>query len=89
MGYISCFSHFSNWIRHCRSEKMMEMWDKLDEVIGAGMLTAVCVIAMILGYDSGVAQMCITGVVALLVAKTVKPGGENGPLGNRPRSGEG
>jgi hypothetical protein len=53
----------------------MEIWSKLDEVIGAGMLTAVCVIAMILGYDSGVAQMCITGVVALLVAKTVRPGG--------------
>jgi hypothetical protein len=64
----------------------MEIWTKLDEVIGASLLTAVCIIAMVLGYDSGVAQMCITGVVALLVAKTVKPGGggENGPLGNRP-----
>jgi hypothetical protein len=67
----------------------MEIWSKLDEVIGAGMLTAVCVIAMILGYDSGVAQMCITGVVALLVAKTVRPGGENGQMGNRPGDGEG
>ena len=50
------------------------MWEKLDEVLGAAMLTAVCVIAMILGYDSGVAQMCITGVVALLVAKAAKGG---------------
>jgi hypothetical protein len=57
----------------------MEIWTKLDEVIGAGMLTFVCVLAMYLGYDSGVAQMCITGVVALLVAKTVKPGGGNMP----------
>ena len=55
------------------------MWEKLDEVLGAAMLTAVCVIAMILGYDSGVAQMCITGVVALLVAKAAKnTGGEVG-----------
>jgi hypothetical protein len=67
----------------------MEIWSKLDEVIGAGMLTGVCITAMVFGYDSGVAQMCITGVVALLVAKTVKPGGGNGQMGNRPRDSEG
>jgi hypothetical protein len=52
------------------------MWSdflsKLDVVIGAGMLMVVAVIAMILGYDHGTAQMCITGVVALLTAKVVK-----------------
>lgn len=53
----------------------MAIWSKLDEVIGASLLTAVCIIAMFLGYDSGVAQMCITGVVALLVAKATKGGG--------------
>lgn len=50
----------------------MSVWDKLDEVIGAGLLTGVALFAMHLGYDSGVAQMCITGVVALLAAKVAK-----------------
>jgi hypothetical protein len=49
--------------------KKMEIWHKLDEVILAGMLTVVCLVAMMLGYDSGVAQMCITGVVAIGAAK--------------------
>lgn len=53
----------------------MKMWEKLDEVLGAMMLTSVCIIAMLLGYNSGVAQMCITGVVALLVAKATKESG--------------
>ena len=52
----------------------MQIWDKLDETIGAGMLTAVAILAMIMGYDHGTAQMCITGIVALLMAKEVKKG---------------
>jgi hypothetical protein len=55
----------------------MKIWEKLDEVMGAGMLTGVAVFAMHLGYDSGVTQMCITGVVALLAAKVAKTGGDN------------
>ena len=55
----------------------MKIWGKLDEIILAAMLTAVCIIAMHLGYDSGVAQMCITGVVALGAAKVAKLGGDN------------
>jgi hypothetical protein len=44
---------------------------------------------MVFGFDGGTAQMCITGIVALLVAKTVKPGGENGQMGNRLGDSEG
>ena len=56
-----------------------EFVSRLDEMAGAGMLTGVALFAMHLGYDSGVAQMCITGVVALLAvkgAKEVKMSGE-------------
>lgn len=54
----------------------MKVWDKLDEVIGAILLSAIAILAMVIGYDSGVAQMAITGVVALLAAKVAKSGGE-------------
>ena len=48
------------------------MWSKLDEVLGAALLTGTAMLAMILGYDSGVAQACIAGVVALLAVQNVK-----------------
>ena len=48
------------------------MWNKLDEVLGAAMLTGTAMLAMVLGYDSGVAQACISGVVALLAVQTIK-----------------
>lgn len=53
-----------------------QIWDKLDEVIGSGMLTSMAVIAMLIGYNSAVTQMCVTGVVALLAVKIAKPGDE-------------
>jgi hypothetical protein len=57
----------------------MRIWDRLDEVIGAALLTSTALVAMFIGYDSSVAQMSITGVVALLAVKAVKPGEkENG-----------
>jgi hypothetical protein len=60
----------------------MKIWEeflgRLDEVLGAGMLTAVAIIAMAIGYDSSVAQMSITGVVALLAVKATKGIKENG-----------
>jgi hypothetical protein len=57
----------------------MKVWDRLDEVIGAALLTSTALVAMLIGYDSSVAQMSITGVVALLAVKAVKPGiRENG-----------
>lgn len=55
----------------------MEIWNKLDEVMGAAMLTTVAIVAMYIGYNSGIAQMSVTGVVALLAAKVVKNGGDN------------
>ncbi len=48
------------------------MWNKLDEVLGAAMLTGTAMLAMVLGYNSGVAQACIAGVVALLAVQNVK-----------------
>jgi len=50
----------------------MKIWDRLDEVIGAGMLTSMAFVAMFIGYDSSITQMCITGVVALLAVDAVK-----------------
>lgn len=51
-------------------------WNKLDEVMGAGMLTTMAIMAMAIGYDSAVTQMCVTGVVALLAVKISKPNGD-------------
>jgi len=50
----------------------MKVWDRLDEVVGAGMLTSTALVAMFIGYDSSVTQMCVTGVVALLAVDAVK-----------------
>ena len=56
----------------------MAVWDRLDEVIGAGMVTSIALVAMLIGYDSSVSQMCVTGVIALLAVKAVKPKDEGG-----------
>ena len=48
------------------------MWSKLDEVLGASMLTGIAGAAMYLSYDFGVVQMCITGIVALLAVGAAK-----------------
>lgn len=50
----------------------MKIWDKLDEVLGALMLTSLAGMSMFLGYDGGVTQACITGIVALLVVSEMK-----------------
>jgi hypothetical protein len=55
---------------------MIKIWHKLDEVIGAVLLTSTALVAMYIGYDSSIAQMSITGIVALLAVKAVKPGVE-------------
>jgi cobalamin synthase len=69
----------------------MKMWSKLDEVIGACLLTGIAAMAMFTGYDHGLAQAAVAGIVALLCvgAAKGKPGGENGQVGNRPRDSEG
>lgn len=51
----------------------MKIWSRLDEVLGALMLTTIGMTAIMLGYDGGVAQACITGIVALLAVNAVKP----------------
>ena len=50
----------------------MKIWDRLDEVIGAALVTSIAIVAMFLNYDSSVTQMSVTGVVALLAAKVGK-----------------
>jgi len=50
----------------------MKIWDRLDEVIGAGMVAAIAIVAMLIGYDSSVSQMCVTGIIALLATSRVK-----------------
>lgn len=55
----------------------MEIWDKLDEVIGAGLLTAIAIYGMRLGTPD-IANGCVAGIIALLVAKAIvkKNGGD-------------
>jgi len=47
----------------------MKVWDRLDEVIGAALISAIAITAMVLNYDHSVAQMSVTGVVAILASK--------------------
>ena len=58
----------------------MKIWDRLDEVIGAGMVASIAIVAMLIGYDSSISQMCVTGIIALLVTNKskIKKGETNG-----------
>lgn len=64
----------------------MKVWDKLDEVMGAGMLTCVCLYCVHLDFNGNLAAICATGIITLLSvgaakAGTKKGGGEaNGPV---------
>ena len=52
---------------------MMENFmSRVDEIIGAGMLTGIAIYAMHLGSNGGVVEMAITGIIALLVTQAVK-----------------
>ncbi len=46
----------------------MKIWDKLDEVIGAGMLTGIACFAMYIGFNGNVVAIAVTGVITLLAA---------------------
>ena len=46
----------------------MKIWDKLDEVLGAGMLSGVACYAIYMGFDGNLAAICATGVITLLAA---------------------
>ena len=52
------------------------MWNeliaKVDEMYGATLLTSIAGAAMYLNINGGVVEMCITGVIALLVTKAAK-----------------
>ena len=50
----------------------MKIWSRLDEVIGAGMVATIAIVAMLIGYDSSISQMCVTGIVALLATASVR-----------------
>lgn len=54
----------------------MEVWDKLDEVIGAGFLTAVAAYSLHLGHVE-IAGVCAGGIISLLTVKASKKEGAN------------
>jgi hypothetical protein len=56
----------------------MKIWDKLDEVIGAGMLSSLACYAIYMGFDGNLAAICATGIITLLAASSGKKevGGE-------------
>jgi len=55
----------------------MEIWDKLDEVIGSGILGSLGAYALHLGSPE-VCGACVTGIIALLSIKVAakRNGGE-------------
>ena len=50
-----------------------ELIGRIDEMYGASLLSIVAAAAMYLNYDGGIVEMCVSGIVALLVAKVVRP----------------
>ena len=62
-------------------EEKKEIWDKLDEVllgtIGAGMLSIMGYTAIVNNYNGGTAQICITGIVAIVTAALGLKAGQN------------
>lgn len=54
-----------------------KMWGKLDECIGSGILGAIALYAMHIGFQGEVVGMCVAGIVSLLsVAAAKKKEGE-------------
>lgn len=49
----------------------MELWDKLDEVIGAGLLTGIAAYSIHLGHVE-IASLCAGGIISLLSVKATK-----------------
>lgn len=46
----------------------MEIWDKLDEVVGAGFLAGMGVYSLYLGMGE-ICSACVAGIIALLSVK--------------------
>lgn len=57
----------------------MKIWDKLDEVIGAGLLTGVACFAMYIGFNGNVVAIAVTGIITLLAASAGGKGGDPAP----------
>ena len=53
----------------------MKIWNRLDEVIGAGLLTGIGLYSIYMGF-SDIANACVAGIIALLAVKAVVKGGE-------------
>lgn len=51
---------------------IQELLGRVDEMVGAGLLTGVALYAMYSGMESGIPEMCITGVVALLATRAAR-----------------
>ncbi len=49
----------------------MRIWNRLDEVIGAGFLTAIAAYSLHLGHTE-IAGVCAAGIISLLAAKSGK-----------------
>ena len=52
----------------------MEIWAKLDEVIGAGLLTDVAAYSLHLGHTE-ITGVCAAGIISLLSTKVAKKEG--------------
>ena len=55
-----------------------ELISKVDEMYGATLLAVLGGAAMYLNEDGGIVEICVTGIVALLVTKAVR--GRSGPI---------
>lgn len=53
-----------------------ELISKIDEMYGASLLAGIGLYAIYMGLESGIVEMTITGVIALLVTKAARVGGE-------------
>ncbi len=56
----------------------MEMWDKLDEVIGVGALSVIACFAMYIQYNSGVVSVCAAGIITILATGVGARAGKEG-----------
>ena len=53
----------------------MKIWDKLDEVMGAMMLSSICLYCVHLDFNGNLAAICATGIITLLSVGAVKKNG--------------
>ena len=59
----------------------MKIWDKLDEVMGAMMLSSICLYCVHLNFNGNLAAICATGIITLLSVGAVKKnGGDKGDV---------